>query len=87
MSSPNNASGTLDPETQKEMAQFLEVEQSRAQLQQAVHRFTDMCWDKCVKNASTPLDHGEESCFVNCVGRFLDTSVYLVKNLDSAQNL
>jgi hypothetical protein len=31
---------------QKELQQFLAVENQKARFQQQVHTFTDMCWDK-----------------------------------------
>jgi len=31
---------------QKELTTFLENEQAKAKLQQSIHTFTSMCWDK-----------------------------------------
>ena len=33
---------------QKELQAFLEREQAQARVQQSIHTFTSMCWDKCV---------------------------------------
>lgn len=40
-----------------------------------LRRLADMCFDKCVPKApDARFSRGEESCLVNCVDRFLDTS-------------
>ncbi len=33
---------------QKELQSFLDREQAQARVQQSIHTFTSMCWDKCV---------------------------------------
>ncbi|OZJ06736.1 hypothetical protein BZG36_00348 [Bifiguratus adelaidae] len=71
---------------QQELARFLETEQAKARIQQTVHTLTDMCWDKCVSKVSNKLDRGEEGCLANCVERFLDTSLFIVKRLEEVRN-
>jgi len=44
VSNPNRS----PPMLQKELQSFLEREQAQARLQQSIHTFTSMCWDKCV---------------------------------------
>ncbi|RKP28096.1 Tim10/DDP family zinc finger-domain-containing protein [Syncephalis pseudoplumigaleata] len=74
----------FSPEDRKELAIFLETEQSKARLQSSIHTFTDMCWDRCITGKiGTKLSSGEESCLTNCVERFLDTSILIVKQLES----
>ncbi|SGY79090.1 BQ5605_C008g05036 [Microbotryum silenes-dioicae] len=69
---------------QRELQAFLEQEQTKARLQTSIHTFTDMCWDKCITGSiGGRFSRGEESCLVNCVDRFLDTSLFIVKNLES----
>lgn len=90
---------------QKELQSFLEREQAQARVQQSIHTFTSMCWEKCVLTLilsvrphithctfcyrcitgtpSTRFSRGEESCLVNCVERFLDTSLFIVKKIES----
>ncbi|KAK4055722.1 Mitochondrial import inner membrane translocase subunit tim8 [Microbotryomycetes sp. JL201] len=73
----------FDAATQRELQQFLEQEQAKARLQTSIHTFTDMCWDKCV--TGTPgarFSKSEGNCLINCVDRFLDTSLFIVKNLE-----
>ncbi|PAV22773.1 mitochondrial import inner membrane translocase subunit tim8 [Pyrrhoderma noxium] len=74
----------FDEATQKELAAFIEKEQAGARVQSAVHNFTSLCWDKCITGTpSTRFGRGEETCLVNCVERFLDTSVFYIKQLES----
>ncbi|KAH9982724.1 hypothetical protein BGW80DRAFT_42637 [Lactifluus volemus] len=90
----------FDDATQKELQAFLEREQAQARVQQAIHTFTSMCWDKfknqlklssspghwrrCITGTpSTRFSRSEESCLANCVERFLDTSLFMVKRIES----
>jgi len=73
----------LDDATQKELATFLEREQAQARVQSSIHNFTSMCWDKCITGTpSTRFSRGEESCLSNCVERFLDSSIFIVKKIE-----
>ncbi|CAG8464625.1 3874_t:CDS:2 [Diversispora eburnea] len=58
MSSLSTKSGNLefDEASQKELAKFLEGENSKMRLQQSIHTFTDLCWDKCVTKISNKID-------------------------------
>ncbi|KAI0001781.1 hypothetical protein BJV77DRAFT_1063179 [Russula vinacea] len=38
----------FDDATQKELQAFLDREQAQARVQQSIHTFTSMCWDKCI---------------------------------------
>ncbi|CAD1811150.1 Mitochondrial import inner membrane translocase subunit TIM8 [Candida parapsilosis] len=74
----------LDPESRKEMMQFIEAEQSKSKVQSSIHSFTDMCFKKCNKDkplTSPTLDSKEEQCLVNCLNRFLDTNIKVVESL------
>ncbi|KAL1935497.1 hypothetical protein VTP01DRAFT_4637, partial [Rhizomucor pusillus] len=71
---------------QKELEAFLESENAKARIQQTVHSLTDRCWDKCISKVGNKLDHGQESCLSNCVDRFLDSSVYIVKRLEQLRS-
>jgi len=74
----------FDDATKKELNDFLEQEQAKAKLNASVHNFTEMCWTKCVTGSiSTRFSRGEESCLTNCVDRFLDTSLFIVKKLET----
>lgn len=43
MSNPN-----FDEAAQRELSKFLEAEQAKARLQQSIHTFCDLAFDKCV---------------------------------------
>ncbi|EOR00873.1 hypothetical protein E3P92_00313 [Wallemia ichthyophaga] len=73
----------MDEATQRELNTFVEQEQAKAKLQSSTHTFTEMCWNKCITGSiSSRFSKSEESCLVNCVDRFLDTSLHIVKALD-----
>ncbi|ODV90216.1 hypothetical protein CANCADRAFT_103059 [Tortispora caseinolytica NRRL Y-17796] len=71
----------LDQETRQELSQWAQKETEKAQLQQNVHRFTDMCWKKCITEPATSgsLTSQEESCITNCLQRFFDTNSMVVQ--------
>ena len=70
----------VDPEMQR----FIEIETQKARFQANVHTFTDMCWEKCMDKAiSSRLDSKAEQCFTNCVGRFMDTTNFIVSKLEN----
>ncbi|KAI0662668.1 Tim10/DDP family zinc finger-domain-containing protein [Cubamyces menziesii] len=72
----------LDPASRKELEQFIETQQAQSRVQTQVHMLTSMCWDKCVGSISSGFSGKEQSCLANCVDRFLDTSVFLVKKVE-----
>ena len=71
-----------DEAAQKELQQFLQMENQKYRFQQQVHSFTEICWDKCVGKIGNKLDRSEENCLGNCVERFLDTGNLLLKRLE-----
>uniref|UniRef100_A0A060T452 Mitochondrial import inner membrane translocase subunit n=1 Tax=Blastobotrys adeninivorans TaxID=409370 RepID=A0A060T452_BLAAD len=76
----------LDAPTRQEIAQWMEAETSKSKVQSSIHNFTDMCWKKCVTHvASANLDAKEEACMRNCLHRFLDTNISIVKQIQQAQ--
>lgn len=76
----------FDEASQKELAKFLEDENAKMRLQQSVHTFTDLCWDKCITKVGNKIERGEETCLTNCVERFLDTSMFIIKRLEKTKN-
>ncbi|PWN37034.1 putative TIM8-translocase of the mitochondrial inner membrane [Meira miltonrushii] len=76
------ASG-LSETDQKELQSFIETEQAKARVQSSIHNFTDLCWDKCITGSiGSRFGRGEEACLSNCVARFLDSSMLIVKKLE-----
>lgn len=52
-----------------------------------MHGLTERCWDLCVEKPSTKLESKQQSCLVNCVQRFIDTTNYVVNRLEKSQGL
>ncbi|KAJ3046153.1 Mitochondrial import inner membrane translocase subunit Tim8 A [Rhizophlyctis rosea] len=75
----------LDEKGRQEVAQLLQVEQARAEFQGQVHRFTEVCWDRCITKIKPAMDKTDETCISNCVERFLDTSIFLINSLSQQQ--
>lgn len=82
------ALASLDETSRKDIMQFIESENSKSKVQMSIHNFTDMCFKKCNTNkpiSSGNLDSNEELCLTNCLNRFLDTNIKVVKALQGAQ--
>jgi len=78
----------FDDASKKELEQFIQREQAGARIQASIHQHTSMCWDKCITGTpSTRFSRGEESCLANCVERFLDTSLFMVKQLENQRTM
>ena len=76
----SSGGGDVDPQLQR----FIEVETQKARFQANVHQFTDLCWDKCMPDKlGNRMDGKTELCFNNCVGRFLDTTEFIVRKLET----
>jgi import inner membrane translocase subunit TIM8 len=77
----------FDEATQRDLQKFLESENARMRLQQSIQTFTDLCWDKCItKISGSHLSSADEACLTNCVERFLDTSMFIVKRVEEQKN-
>lgn len=77
----------LDAASRQELETFLEQEQAKAKMQASIHELTDKCWKKCITGSiSSKFSRGEASCLENCVDRFLDSSLYMVKQIEQQKN-
>lgn len=65
----------------REMIGMLATERKRAELQAAVMKITDLCWDKCMGKPGSKLDYKTEKCFQNCTARFIETSQQAAQSL------
>ncbi|TFL03601.1 Tim10/DDP family zinc finger-domain-containing protein [Pterulicium gracile] len=84
MADLNPANFNFDDATRKELSEFLEKQQAQARLQGSILTFTSRCWDKCITGTpSTGFSRSEQGCLSNCVGRFLDTSIFMVKKIEA----
>ncbi|KAI9371124.1 Tim10/DDP family zinc finger-domain-containing protein [Aspergillus egyptiacus] len=77
----------LSEADKKELSQLLQNESQKAAIQQNVHHIADTCWKKCItsKISSGRLDKSEETCAVNCVDRWMDTNLAVLKHLETLQ--
>jgi len=50
------------------------------QIQQAVVKLTETCWDKCIKGPEE-LSAAEAQCMQSCSARFLDASALVMREL------
>ncbi|KIY65511.1 hypothetical protein CYLTODRAFT_456240 [Cylindrobasidium torrendii FP15055 ss-10] len=76
----------FDPATQRELDAFLRREQAAAKVQSTIHTLSGLCWDKCIKSTpSNKFSSSEASCLTNCVDRWMDTSKFLIQNLQEKQ--
>ncbi|KAG8185392.1 hypothetical protein JTE90_018614 [Oedothorax gibbosus] len=62
-----------------ELEKFLTVEKVKTQFHEQVHFITDICWDKCIDKPGSKLDGKNQACLVNCVERFIDSSLILTQ--------
>ncbi|KAK9897609.1 translocase of the inner membrane [Cystobasidium minutum MCA 4210] len=78
--------GSFDDNTKRELAAFLEAEQGKARIQTSINDFLGRCSETCqVKLDGSSLRRKDQECLSTCVNRFLDTSLYLVQQLQSKQ--
>ena len=66
---------------QAELQNFMEMENQKAVIQQAISKLTETCFDKCVTRPGNKLDSSEANCIANCAGRYLDSSVFVVNRM------
>ena len=77
---------SLSDSSKKEIASFLDSENSKQRVQMQVHEFTNSCFKRCVSSVTSPdLSSQEEECLSNCVNRFLDANIRIVKSLQNVQ--
>ncbi|OKL62409.1 hypothetical protein UA08_02654 [Talaromyces atroroseus] len=75
----------LSASDRQELSQFLQNETQKSNIQQTVHHLSELCFKKCVagKISSNRLDRTEESCAENCVGRWMDANLAVLKHLET----
>ncbi|KAJ5584079.1 mitochondrial import inner membrane translocase subunit Tim8 [Penicillium hispanicum] len=75
----------LNDSDKKELQQVIANESQKSNIQQMVHQLNDVCWKKCItgKISSGTLDKTEEACAQNCIERWMDTQLSILKQLES----
>ena len=84
----NSLSG--NPEAIAQVTNIIQVEDQKSQIQQEIHNFTKLCFNNCVNINSTnilnpDLSVQENQCLTDCVGRYLDVNLQIVKTLQNAK--
>ncbi|KAK3717793.1 Mitochondrial import inner membrane translocase subunit tim8 [Vermiconidia calcicola] len=79
----------LSAKDKQELNQFVMQEGQKAQIQQTVHSLTDMCFKKCITSriSSGKLDRSEEPCVQNCVDRYMDANMTVIRHLEQMRTL
>ncbi|KAJ9628529.1 Mitochondrial import inner membrane translocase subunit tim8 [Taxawa tesnikishii (nom. ined.)] len=74
----------LSDREKQDLQQFVVNESQKARIQQSIHSLTDICFRKCItgKMSSGKLDRSEEPCMQNCVDRFMDANMTVLKHLE-----
>jgi len=72
-------------EDERQLQEFLQKEQHKSQIRAQIQMMNDMCWTKCVDKPQAKMDGKCQACFENCVGRFIDVSLFVANRF--AQSL
>ncbi|KAH7122684.1 Tim10/DDP family zinc finger-domain-containing protein [Dendryphion nanum] len=75
----------LSDRDKHELQQFIVNESQKARIQATVHSLTDTCFSKCIGAGPVKkgaLDKYEEPCMRQCVDRFLDANLVVIKELE-----
>ncbi|XP_034650105.1 mitochondrial import inner membrane translocase subunit Tim8 isoform X2 [Drosophila subobscura] len=67
------------PSNDRELQEFMMIEQQKAKVHEQLHEFNEICWEKCIGKPSNKLDSATETCLTNCVDRFIDTSILITQ--------
>ncbi|QKX60819.1 uncharacterized protein TRUGW13939_07965 [Talaromyces rugulosus] len=72
----------------KELNQFLQNETQKSTIQQTVHHLSEICFKKCITGgiSGSQLSSKEEACSQNCVDRWMDANLSILKHLESLRN-
>ncbi|RVD88154.1 uncharacterized protein DFL_002349 [Arthrobotrys flagrans] len=74
----------LSQNDKRELQQFVSNEAQKAKIQSTVHYLTDMCWKRCItsKISSGQMNSYERPCMENCVERYIDSQMAVLKHLE-----
>nr|OQO21264.1 hypothetical protein B0A51_10253 [Rachicladosporium sp. CCFEE 5018] len=79
----------LSPKDKQELNTFVQGESQKAQIQHTIHELNSMCFKKCVTSriSSGSLDRSEEPCMKNCVDRYMDANMTVIRHLEKMRTL
>ncbi|KAF2012857.1 hypothetical protein BU24DRAFT_425462 [Aaosphaeria arxii CBS 175.79] len=76
----------LSDRDKQELQQFVLNESQKARIQQSIHSLTDTCFRKCIPAGAVKKGaleaKSEEPCMRQCVDRFLDANLVVMKELE-----
>ena len=64
--------------TQAELQRAVVAEQQRALVQQVIAKLTEVSFDTCIAKPDSALSAGERACIHTMVGKYLDTSEFVM---------
>uniref|UniRef100_A0A4X2LJB7 Tim10-like domain-containing protein n=1 Tax=Vombatus ursinus TaxID=29139 RepID=A0A4X2LJB7_VOMUR len=73
--------GPLDQQLQH----FIEVKTQKQWLWQLVHQMIELHWEKYMDKPGFKLDSRAETYFMNCVEQFIDTSQFILNQLEKTR--
>jgi hypothetical protein len=83
--SPSSSVASHGPSAAAEIQQFLEQEQSRVLVQQAIQKIANIAWDKCISSKpGSELSSSEKTCITNITLSYMQTSIFLQQRLNKA---
>ncbi|KAK3673685.1 Mitochondrial import inner membrane translocase subunit tim8 [Recurvomyces mirabilis] len=89
--SPEVAEGlkNLSPRDKQELNTFVTQENQKAQIQATIHSLTDLCFRKCItsKISAGQLDRSEQPCVQNCVDRYMDANMVVIRHLEQMRTM
>jgi len=68
----------------QQLQMFIQTETQKSNIQKTVHELTETCFKKCITGSisSGKLASKEETCMSNCVNRFMDSNLAMLKHLE-----
>jgi len=73
---------SLNDGEKQQIGELMEREAAATQLQNTIHSYTSMCWDKCVTGTpGNAFSRSEADCLQNCVDRFFDAKSHIIKTI------
>ncbi|KIW51548.1 hypothetical protein PV05_10258 [Exophiala xenobiotica] len=68
----------------QQLQMFIQTETQKSNIQKTVHELTETCFKKCIAGSisSGKLASKEETCMSNCVNRFMDSNLAMLKHLE-----
>ncbi|XP_018469235.2 mitochondrial import inner membrane translocase subunit TIM8-like [Raphanus sativus] len=70
-----------------ELLRFLNEEEQRVMMNEAVAKLTSVCWDKCLTSApGSKFSPSEHSCLTHCAKRYADMSMLIIRRSAQFKN-